>query len=177
MILTISQHNGGYAARTKYNAAIADITVAFAVDFTTAGEKLTHKAAGDRYVAIPLDDSIPKALQILCNAIPFGTLCLNIAGNGIYTLAKHGWNQDKVNNHIFQILRAVNNTQQLDRVISGGQTGADIAGVAAAYALGVPAIDAILPKGFMQRMENGQDVYQSLEAIRKQITDGASKLR
>lgn len=41
-----------YTPRTYYNAKSADLTVAFAVDFSTAGERCTHKAAGANIVQL-----------------------------------------------------------------------------------------------------------------------------
>ena len=50
-LLRIEQHDSGrYAPRTWENAKSADITVAFASDFTTRGEQLTLRAAGEAYV-------------------------------------------------------------------------------------------------------------------------------
>ena len=51
-----------YHDRTVMNAREADLTVAFAVDFSTAGEKLTREAAGDRYLAIGLP-ATPEACR------------------------------------------------------------------------------------------------------------------
>lgn len=46
-MLTILEHkSSSYAPRTYENAAKADVTIAIAVDYNTAGERLTHKAAG-----------------------------------------------------------------------------------------------------------------------------------
>ena len=46
-----------YHDRTVINASWADLTVAFAIDFGTAGERLTRKAAGDRYLPVNIPSS------------------------------------------------------------------------------------------------------------------------
>ena len=48
----IENKSSSYAPRTFANAKSADLTIAFAIDFGTAGEQLTKKAAGQRYVAV-----------------------------------------------------------------------------------------------------------------------------
>ena len=52
---TASPRSSSYAPRTQVNASSADLTVAFATDYATAGERLTMKMAGYRYVAVPLE--------------------------------------------------------------------------------------------------------------------------
>ena len=50
----------GYRDRTIENAAAAELTLAFAIDFTTAGEKLTRNAVSEAkrtYLPIQLDES------------------------------------------------------------------------------------------------------------------------
>ena len=144
----------GYRERTKENANAAGLTVAFAVDFDTAGERLTRQAAR-AYVAVslkPEDDVYAAASAIL------RTKCrhLNIAGNGLHTLSKHGWDQRRINEYVYQVLRVVHRQLPLTHIRSGGQTGADTAGIVAALALGVPAT-ALFPKHFLQRDADGAD--------------------
>lgn len=56
--IEILEHpSSSYAPRTWANAANSDVTIAMAVDYSTAGERLTHKAAGKRYLALPLDEA------------------------------------------------------------------------------------------------------------------------
>jgi hypothetical protein len=78
-----------YRPRTEYNAKSADLTVAFAEDFESTGERLTKKLAGDKYLAIHLSTDTVQAARLLYKQCrDRGVRVLNIAGNGIYTLSK-----------------------------------------------------------------------------------------
>ena len=188
-MLTLTQHaSSGYKPRTLHNAASATLTVAFALDFNTAGERLTKKAAMSagthRYVAIPLNTDPLEASRMVyramldlirCELVHDRIMVLNIAGNGIYSLSEHGWTQDRVNQYVYQVLTKVNEHLNIHRIVSGGQTGADIAGLVAAVAMGVDAVGT-LPKGFLQRGIDGVDREYDESVIRKQILDGARNL-
>ena len=161
--LKVTESKGRYAQRTKENADWSDITIAFATDFTTAGEKATKKYSVDKYMPVDiisdgsvdltmLDDVIDKAKKI------GKPIKLNIAGNGIYTLAKSGITQEKANNEIqFAIKYMLNCGVQIEEIRSGGQTGIDEAGIVAALRLGIPA-SIHAPIGFMFRGTDGKDV-------------------
>lgn len=173
MSLTIREGDAGYPSRTVYNAKNSDLTVAFAVDFQTAGEKLTRRVSGERYLAIPLTLGIPVAAHlIVAECSSKNVMVLNIAGNGIYTLREYGWTQEEVNTKIFETLRRVHETHTIRLVRSGGQTGVDIAGIIAAYALGIDAI-ATLPRGFMQRDVLGLDGRHTEKEIRDSVVTQA----
>lgn len=186
-LLTIAEStSASYPPRTYYNATSSDLTVAFAVDFTTAGERLTAKAAKGKYLAIPLGMNIDEAaVQISeslkkiskCN-LPFidaDGLIINIAGNSIDTLNASGWTQAKANKYLFRVLRRLNRLANLAQVKTGGQTGIDIAGAIAAYAINLP-IHVTLPKGFKQR-KDGVDFTQTEDDVVDQIVSGAAKLK
>jgi hypothetical protein len=169
-MLTVEEHSSSsYSPRTYANAKGADLTVAFAVDFSTAGERLTHKAAGDRYLGIALEGCpIVAARRLFAELRARNAKTLNVAGNGIYTLAKAGWSQEQVNAWVFEALAKIAEHWPLTLVRSGGQTGVDIAGVAAAHALGLDAL-ALLPAGCIQRFEDQVDRPHSQHEIRGQI--------
>ena len=175
--LDILQHaSPSYGPRTYKNAKSAGLTAAFAVDFETRGEALTRKAAGDAYVAIPLSQDVTAAARCLYAALRARDAhSLNIAGNGIYTLDKNGWTQEEVNAHLYAVLSLVVEHWPLELVVSGGQTGVDIAGVTVAHALGIPAI-ATLPNGFRQRGADKVDRLQSEGDIRRQVVAWAAAL-
>ncbi len=159
----------GYSARTRHNAASAQLTAAFAFDFETAGEKLTRRAAGDRYVAIPLSIKPIEAARMLYRALKqHDAHVLNIAGNGMHTLAHYDVNQGEANSYLLVVLAHVTAHWRLDRVISGGQQGVDMAGVIAASTLGIPST-ATLPRGFLQRDEHGRDFQTSPEELQRQV--------
>ncbi len=179
MTLVIQEHSSPkYSPRTFANAKVADLTVAFAVEFCTAGEKCTHKAAGDRYVSIDILRSSPiEAARVLwkhCNRWEVQTL--NIAGNGIYTLANHEWSQERINQYVYDVLAILTKYLPIFKIVSGGQTGVDIAGLVAAYKLGIPCVGT-LPKGFIQRDFSGRDREYPKERIVNDIIYFSKELR
>lgn len=162
-----------YGPRTFVNAKSADLTVAFAVDFTTAGERLTHRAAADRYVGIPMALPAIEAARELYRVLKrTGARRINIAGNGIHILHQHGWQQDQVNAWLQAVLAPVQEHWGLAHVRSGGQTGVDMAGVIAAYALGVD-VTLLLPKGYLQRGTDKRDRPHTRDEIVQQLQGGA----
>ena len=175
--LDIIEHtSSSYAPRTYFNAKSAELTVAFAMDLTTAGERLTHKAAGDRYVGISMQEDPIQAARILYKSLShWNAKVLNVAGNGIYTLASHNWSQDQVNRYVYAVLAKVHEHWPLSRVLSGGQTGVDIAGIVAAYALGIDAC-ATLPKGFIQRGIDKVDSVKTEAEISEYVKSQAALL-
>lgn len=176
--LTVLEHRlANYPPRTYDNAMQADLTVAFALDFNTAGERLTKKAAGFRYTWISLTSDTQSAADKLAGALrEHGVRTLNIAGNGIYSLEPKGWPQSRVDAFVFTVLTKAIAQWPITKVISGGQTGVDLAGVTAAHALGIPAV-ALLPKGFLQRGLDNKDCAHTADEVRQQIVSGAAPLR
>jgi len=177
-VLSILEHSSPrYPPRTYHNARAADLTVAIALDFNTAGERLTHNAAGHRYLAIPLSANSQQAAESLLEALrEHRVRTLNVAGNGIYTLASRGWTQERANRFVYTLLSQACPRWLIENIISGGQTGIDLAGVTAAYALGIPAC-ATLPQGFIQRGIDNRDCSHVAHEIREQIEWGAAQLR
>lgn len=145
----------GYRDRTIENAAAAELTLAFAIDFTTAGEKLTRNAVSEAkrtYLPIQLDESNIKewsaahraADQIIPVLQQLNTgagVSINIAGNGMATFSSDIQQSDLDIFMARTLMIAQHKTQgAISRVRSGGQTGIDEAGVKAADALGIPAL-------------------------------------
>ena len=176
-IVELVEHKSkSYAPRTYHNAHTADLTLALAVDFNTAGERLTKKAAGDKYLPIWYHTTALLAARELyktCKRLEVRVL--NIAGNGIYTLQEHGIDQDSANSRIYNILKLVHQHWPLKQVISGGQTGVDIAGLVAAHKLGINCVGTF-PKGYLQRDFSGVDRSYSKEQIEADIVAFSSKL-
>ena len=175
--LTIQEHSSRkYAPRTEFNAKSAGLTVAFALDFSTMGERLTRRVAGEKYLAIDLNmEPIQAARELYKTMRQHGASSINVAGNGIYTLQAKGWSQARVDRYVFAVLGKVAEHLPLKLVVSGGQTGVDIAGITAAHALGIRAV-ATLPKGFVQRDASGKDSPHSMAEIESQVKQGAAAL-
>lgn len=175
--LTISEHGQGYGPRTALNANSAGLTIAFAKDFATAGERLTKRVANGRYVAVPVMGDIGSSVRKIEEALQqHDTDTVNIAGNGIYTLAPYGISQEMLNEWMYRVLKKVVEKTPISRIVSGGQTGADLAGAVVALALGIEA-KITLPKGYLQRNARGEDFQQSQEQVEKTIRGYALKLQ
>lgn len=145
----------GYGHRTYINAASADVTLAFAVDFTTGGEKCTKDAAlkaNKLYIPINLDSKYWKT-DIAYTAWKIeGLHSLNIAGNGIYTLSKYGISQSKCDEMVYHYIERLINEHgcNITSIRSGGQTGVDESGLKAGAKLGIETI-SFCPKGWKYR--------------------------
>lgn len=184
--ISILEHRSEkYSPRTYHNAESADLTIALAVDYETAGERLTKKAAGDRYLVLPLTGKTRDpmvAARLLYQTLRERNLknpVINVAGNGIYTLkehGEHGFDQDVINLHLSLLLGKVSMHWPIRKIISGGQTGVDMAGIVAASVMGVDA-EATLPRGFLQRGLDKQDRKHTEEEIRHQVTEGRARVQ
>jgi hypothetical protein len=179
MTLTILEHtSSSYAPRTYVNAAKGDVTIAIAVDYSTAGEKLTRKAAGEKYLKLdPVLPWIENARLLFKRLARNGSKApatINVAGNGIYTLHKK-MSQEEANLYVYKILAQVGEYYPLKQIRSGGQTGVDIAGAVAGVTLGVD-VELLLPKGFKQRFEDKVDREHTEDEIRGQVMQGVARL-
>lgn len=162
MIVFQEDSSSGYRERTIANAS-ADATIAIALDFKTAGEKLTKEAVKNQgKVYIPIDghdltvnqervDKIVKKLNSI--KTKSDSISLNIAGNGIYTM-KGFYKQKEVDDFTYELLKAVVSSPDLKNKIgfirSGGQTGFDEAGAKAGEMLNIPTL-VYAPKGWRFR--------------------------
>lgn len=178
MNLIIKEHkSASYAPRTYHNAS-QGVTLAIAVDFTTAGEKLTHKAANGKIVQIDWFNTLDKlypARALYSTLKRYDCHVVNVAGNGIYTLSKRGVTQAQANQYVYNILKLVNEHWPIAQMVSGGQTGMDIAGLVAGVALGIESVGT-WPKGYKMRFEDGKDVDMSEERIRDYVTTQVAEL-
>lgn len=180
--IIFTESKGGYQQRTRENAQHPDVdfTIAFAVDFSTYGEKCTAKAAGDSLIAVDIEqkdgwlqtapsDAFKAADEVFSilpeefqNGEPMG---LNIAGNGIYTLFANDSEQEssvlqgRIDEFVTGVLVGLRNKGVVISTIrSGGQTGVDEAGAYAGVCLGVPT-SVHAPKGFLMRDASGKDLF------------------
>lgn len=186
----IEHASTSYKPRTMHNAHTADLTVAFAEDFNSAGERLTKREAGNRYVAIPLNtDPLVAARMLYAACKKHNVSTLNVAGNGIYSLSGQ-WSQGQLkdnqkfqtldedqlvnefqvslNQWVYLVISKVHEFWPLTNLISGGQTGADWAGGVAGEAIGLN-VTMTFPKHFLQRDEHHQDVTQDQETVQKKV--------
>ena len=152
----------GYPSRTVENAQ-KDVTLAFAINFESAGEKLTKKAvneAGKIYLPIPITKGPIDAAKIQAlNKLSQGMgsffkelaqkiedaglkekgIDLNIAGNSMHTLSQNNYSQADANLMVKSFLQGMLNYGiKINSVVTGGQTGMDEAGAVAASELDIP---------------------------------------
>jgi hypothetical protein len=180
-MIQVNEHSSSsYGPRTYFNAVNSDVTCAVAIEMHTAGEKLTKKAAGEKYIGFEIGVNLENELDIIDHDLlqfsrELYRFCkkkeckvLNIAGNGIYTWGKYDINQKSLNDLLFRLLEPVVKHSEIHTIISGGQTGTDIAGLNAGVRLGLDVI-ATLPKGYLQRDRSGIDKVNTKESIIEQI--------
>lgn len=164
-----------YPPRTYHNAYTADLTIAFAVDYTTAGERLTERAAKGKYLQLPLYLS-PQArvhrLKQYMDEHP-GIRTINIAGNGIYTLKEHRIDQPTINRILYDTLKTPPHPVH---ILSGGQTGVDEAGAVAGAVLGWD-VTVTFPKGFKRRISDSEgDIDSTYPQIREHYETSIKEL-
>jgi len=167
--------SSNYQPRTEENAKNADLTIAIALDFKTAGEVLTKQLVdkhGKKFIAVrPEGDIIEKAKKIVDKINEFqlpAQITLNIAGNGLYTM-RGALNQTQADEFAYLLLKAITQDFRLKSKITtvrtGGQTGFDEAGAKAALTLGIKTI-VHMPKGFRIRNEKEGEITMSEEHAR-----------
>lgn len=172
MIKFEQSNDSGYAKRTEDNVKGADVTIAFAIDFNTAGEKLTAAMCekhGKPLLQIKihtyyteLNRRVDTANQVITFLEQHNAKSINFAGNGLYTLKYFGWFQQQCNWFMLAILKEVTQYYLIDSVRSGGQTGIDEAAIVAANALEIDCT-VLAPKGWKFRGADGKDVSNITE--------------
>jgi len=161
----------GYRERTIKNAS-ADATIAIAVDFTSAGEKLTKSSVlnqNKKYIPIDVNEYLSAdgmtAFKIVQQLNSANAKSLNIAGNGIYTM-KGKYTQEQIDTYTYELLKAVvespNLKNKITSIRTGGQTGFDEAGAKAGIKLGIPT-SILAPKGWKFRNTSGADISNEQE--------------
>ena len=173
MLVVQETSSNKYSPRTFHNAKSAGLTIAFAVDFTSAGEKLTKRAAGDNYLAIAIctDINTAQCVETICLTIAAKNIegiVLNIAGNSAHTLLNHGISQDNINAFLVDVISQVHARHTISKIVTGGQTGVDIAGAYSAYKCKIPVV-VTMPKGFIQRNVSGSDVMNTKDDVEAMI--------
>lgn len=167
--------SSNYKPRTEENAKNADLTIAIALDFKTAGEVLTKELVdkhGKKFIAVrPEGDPVEKASKIVDKINSFDLpeqITLNIAGNGLYTM-RGALNQTQADEFAYLLLKNIVHDGRLKskitKVRTGGQTGFDEAGAKAALKLGIWTT-VHMPKGFRIRNEKEGEITMSAEHAR-----------
>lgn len=168
MIEFIEDRCANYQHRTFINADSADVTLAFAIDFTTPGEICTEKACKICEKPIfqlevnkngRLNKDEEEEIEELYRYIKtYNCTSINIAGNGIYTFNKYGISQSRINDLVTNVLaHLLERGCNIKEIRSGGQSGADEAGIIAGIRLGINSI-CLFPKGYRFRDINNKDV-------------------
>lgn len=169
LLKVLESNSSSYPPRTYHNAKTGHLTLAIAINFDSAGEKLTKKAAGDRYLSIDInEDPLIAARSLYVKMKDAPGRVLNVAGNGIYTFKEFGWSQGKVCAYVHAVIEQVHKHLPFEKIVSGGQTGVDLAGGVAGVALNIPT-EMMLPKGFIQRHEDNKDKTHTREQIVAQV--------
>ena len=170
-----------YKPRTEVNAKSAELTIAIALKHDTAGERVTKEFVAKhnkKYIAVRPEGNIKeKAEKIVDKINEFNLpqyICLNVAGNGLYTISGE-MNQQQADDFTYQLLKSITENPKLKSKIalvrSGGQTGFDEAGAKAGLKLGLSTI-VHMPKGFLIRTQDGRDVTMSAEHAKHRFDIG-----
>lgn len=157
--------NKNYQVRTEENVRLADVTISFSADFNTPGERSTKSACvkyNVPFIEFKVTSYTESSLNLLeeINKLdkPNGII-INVAGNGLFTLVKHKYSQNKIDTIVLNAIKdLVDNGIEIREIRSGGQTGADESGLKAALTLGIEAT-CLAPKGWRFRGEDNRDVY------------------
>lgn len=172
--IDFKQHeNSDYPSRTRANAG-ADATLAFAVDFKTAGERVTKTAVENKkklYVPIKVPAKSKSSKGFTPDAKTISSIItelnkakaksLNIAGNTLDTMLGAKYSQEDIDQYVYKLLKAVVESPDLknriESVVTGGQSGVDEAGAKAASRLGLKTT-VLAPKGWRYRDEKGEEI-------------------
>jgi hypothetical protein len=163
-----------YNPRTIINAESSTLTLLFCVDKESAGTKLTKRYAKNYFVIDannPVEIEFGKLIKKYPNEDVYDKL--NIAGNGISTFEKYDITQSQLNYYVYSFLCMVYATFNITHIRSGGQTGADIAGISASKLLLIDS-SLLMPAKHRQRLSGYVDKYyenenQFIESMEQQI--------
>lgn len=187
--LSFTESQGGYKDRTyeNANAPEVDFTFAFAKDFFTAGERCTTEAAGNSIVQIELPDEVTH--ESIKETVLYIGLCLpreasdgreigiNLAGNGIHTLMKYGFSQEKCDLFCAAVMKDLKDRGlNITSIRSGGQSGVDESAMAVGYVLGIPTtIHA--PNGYRFRTVDNEDRRGFDEFVKRYQSKDLDKIK
>jgi hypothetical protein len=153
-----------YQPRTITNAKESTLTIIFCVDSESSGTKLTKSYTKQFHIVNvhnPVKYEYAKMKHIFGNNI--NTSIVNVAGNGISAYVYNNISQSDLNTYVTEFLRLLNNEHKISLIRSGGQTGADVAGVSASIRLSIDCV-VLMPRGYRQRLLGFVDKYYSSKA-------------
>lgn len=164
--------SSSYRPRTEENVKNSDLTIAIALNFDTAGERLTRELAskfGKKYIAVRAEgDPVEKGIRIVekINELDIPQqFILNIAGNSMATIGKN-INQKEADDFTYLLLKTIYQNPKMNSKIgyvrTGGQTGFDESGAKASLKLGLKTV-VHMPNGFKIRNQDGRDITMSAE--------------
>lgn len=171
--------DSGYTARTEINVRETDATIAIAIKFDSAGEKLTKAMALKHkklYISVsPITGEISEKAEKIVGVLNKTfegvkhSILLNIAGNGIYTM-NGTMNQEQCDDFTYNLLQVIVRHPDLKIKIklirSGGQTGFDEAGIKAGIKLQIDTT-AYYPKGYRIRDMKGDRTQTRVETFKQ----------
>ena len=180
MINFFEDNSPGYTSRTRKNVLSSDITIAFAVNPNSPGERQTMNFADNAsipFYSFQINENTghicwyesSKVDELISKIISFNRpVRLNIAGNGIATFSRYNITQERVDELVYNFLsHLLSKGCQFSLIRSGGQTGADESGLKAAERLGIRCI-CLCPQGWRFRDSSNKDIYDK-EAFKKRF--------
>lgn len=167
----IESDSTNYRARTIDNVKASDVTIAFACRFDTSGEVLTRNSAlqvGKGYysVVLPTDGEQLRGWEFARDAasqlrkdglLANGQVSVNVAGNGMSRFPE-SVRQEDLDIAVTKIFLLLDARHSFTAVRSGGQTGADEAGLKAGEFFGLDT-ECLAPKGYRMRMRTDGGGY------------------
>ena len=180
MIKFYEDTSNGYTSRTRKNVLASDITIAFAVNENTGGETQTAGFANSANIPFfsfkidQKDHTIKKTPFNLAQIEAIVEECesgmsehkvpvINVAGNGIQRFIQCGMTQERVDELVYNFLKYLAKDRRCNfKVRSGGQSGADEAGLKAGDKLGLDTI-CLAPKGWRFKDSSNRDIYNEEE--------------
>lgn len=172
MVTFSESQESGYPPRTKANIDGSDLTISYAIDGGTAGEKLTRRLASEAlkmHVELSpytkTEAQRVKEFALIVDSFSGQEVEINIAGNGEYTEGMPS-TQALADEIALDLAFLRKKGVGVIAVRSGGQTGADQAGIMAAIELGIKST-VLAPKGWVFRDVTGTDIRSRSKFIER----------
>jgi hypothetical protein len=140
-LLVNSVESHDYAVRARINAQAGDVTIALSVNSNTPREKIVKETAGKSYISAPfMSDSLKVSRLLLRKLRSNNAKALNITGDTISILANHNFTQEQTNEYVYSILSSVHKIHPIQKILSSGSSGVDLAAAISGIVLGIETI-------------------------------------